>query len=942
MSSIKTSFFATMCCLLAAFSFAGCNQKVIDPPLPAVSVDLFRNPPLVARPGVLWPWLNGYVDRKQLTYELQQMKAKGLRGPIIWDLGSLADKLKMIPTGPAFLGKESLEAIHQVMDEANNLGLELSIVAASSWNAGGSWIKPEDASKAIISSEMIIAGPVKYADTLPVPKGATQHFSEISVYAMPGVNNQTPVNQSDVKNISDKYDGETLKWDVPAGNWKVIRFICNNTGQPLMCPSPNSSGLMIDHLSAKAAEAHIDHMIKTIKGDRTDFGGLKAFMLDSYEVDPANDWTPDFIREFKSMFRYDPTPYLPALAGVVIENQDVTKRFLHDYYKAVGEMLVNNHYGKEKEILNKNGLKLLAEAGHGGYPRVDALKALGLADVAMGEFWNGSEFWVTKEAASAAHIYGKNLVNAESFTGWRAWKDGPAHYKQLFDVALCEGLNQVTFHTFTHNPAEAGLPGFVYHAGEHFNVNSTWWEYSGPMLKYMSRASYMLQQGQFVGDLCLYYGDQAPNLVPPRRIDPNLVNKYDSTQCGHCNQLKPVNTTGLGLGYDYDYINEEVILNRMTFTDGKLTLPKDLDYKLMVLPDKAEISLDVLRKLEKLIRAGAVVFGPKPSQTNSLIGFPACDKEVKRLADKIWGDCDGKLVTMHNYGKGKVYYGLPLWKVMKELGIPKDFDPQIPDNADQHIDYIHRRTSDEDFYFVSNSSLKWQKINAKFRISSEKVPTLWKADDGKIYPAHVVSSDNQFTTVELTLPPAGSVFVVFQPVALAAKTEANYFMAQENAGNEVATPIQPWKVTFPENRGAPKELILKALSDWTLSPIEGVKYFSGTATYSNTILIPDSLANPGSRLVIDLGDVREVAVVKINGTIVDTLWKHPYATPVSKFLKPGINQIDIDVTNLWHNRLVGDVGKPDSERVTRTNIQDRYRKNMPLIPSGLIGPVMIR
>jgi hypothetical protein len=628
---------------------------------------------------------------------------------------------------------------------------------------------------------------------------------------------------------------------------------------------------------------------------------------------------------------------------VIIDNQDFTNRFLFDYHKAVGEMLVTNHFIKEKEILNKNGLKLLAEAGHGGYARVDPLKALGVADIAMGEFWNGSEFWVTKEAASAAHIYGKNLVNAETLTGWRAWKDGPAHYKQLFDVALCEGLNQVTFHTFTHNPPEAGLPGFVYHAGEHFNVNTTWWEYAGPMLKYMSRASYLLQQGQFVGDLCLYYGDQAPNLVPPRRIDPNLVNKYDSTQCGHCDQLKPVNTTGLGLGYDYDYVNEEVILDRMNFADGKFTLPKDLSYRLMVIPDKTAISPEVLRKLEKLIKAGAVVYGPKPVQSNSLRNYPECDREVKRLGEKIWGKCDGNQVKSNSYGKGKVYFGMPLWAVMKELGVPQDFRPLGFDNSDQHIDYIHRRTAEEDFYFVSNSSLTWQKFTARFRISSDKVPYLWQAADGSIQPCKVASSGPLFTEIELNLPPAGSVFVVFQPKGKTVVTRAGKEPLEPvDSLQTVVHPDKPWTVSFQAGRGAPLEIKMNELSDWTLSPVEGVKFFSGTANYSSNIGIPSALIDNKAEVVLDLGDVREVAVVLVNGIAVDTLWKQPYSIPITGFVKPGNNRLDIKVTNLWHNRLVGDVGKDAAARVTRTNIQDRYRSNMPLIPSGLIGPVVVR
>ncbi len=942
-SSLTLISRAIISCLVIIGSQA-CKKEMLPISFPPLSEKQFRNPPLEARPGVLWPWLKGYVDRKQLVFELEQLKAKGLRGAIIWDIGSLVDPLKMIPMGPAFLGGESLKSIHLAMDESNRLGLDLGIVASSSWNAGGAWIKPEDASKAIISAEINMHGPVNYSDTIPAPKGITKFFSEVSVFAVPIKSGQLPVKQSDIINISNKFDGKKLKWEVPPGDWKIIRFICNNTGQPLVCPSPNSSGPILDHLSSVAAEKHISYMINTILDGRKDFGGLKTFMFDSFEVDPANDWTPDFLAEFKKRFGYDALPFLPALNGVIIDNQDITQRFLFDYHKAVGAIMVDNHFIKSRDVLNKSGLKLIAEAGHGGYARVDPLKGLGEADVAMGEFWNGSEFWVTKEAASAAHIYGKTLVNAETLTGWRAWKDGPANYKRLFDVALCEGLNQVTFHTFTHNPPEAGLPGYVYHAGEHFNVNSTWWEYAGPMVKYMSRACYMLQQGQFVGDLCLYYGDQAPNLVPPRRIDPNLINKYDSSQCGHCDQKKPVNTTGLGRGYDYDYVNEDIVLNKMTFENGKISLPRDLNYRIMVIPDKTAISLKVLRKLEKLIDAGAVVFGPKPTQSNSLVGFPAADKEIRKLGEKIWGDCDGVKITSHNYGKGKVYYGLPLWKVMKAEGIGRDFDPLGVENTDQHIDYIHRRNGGDDIYFVSNSDLNTQIFTARFRISSEKVPTLWMADNGTIQPCKVLSSDNEFTTLELTLPPVGSVFVVFQLKGQEVSPDkANVILnSTENQTTPVAYPDKPWTVSFPEGRGAPKEMLMDELSDWTTSSVEGVKYFSGTATYTTTFTMPEAVGKSVKDVILDLGMVKEVAVIMINGVAADTLWKQPYATTISKFVKPGKNQIEIKITNLWHNRLVGDAGKPVSARITRTNIQDRYRNNMPLLSSGLLGPVVIR
>jgi hypothetical protein len=347
--------------------------------------------------------------------------------------------------------------------------------------------------------------------------------------------------------------------------------------------------------------------------------------------------------------------------------------------------------------------------------------------------------------------------------------------------------------------------------------------------------------------------------------------------------------------------------------------------------------------LEKLIKAGAVVYGLKPLQSNSLLNYPDCDQEVKKLGEKIWGNCDGITVKSNNYGKGKVYYGMPLWQVMKAEGVEQDFKAEGFDNSDQHIDYIHRRTSREDFYFVSNSNLTWQKFTARFRISSDKTPYLWHADDGSIESCKVVDAGPEFTTLEMNLPPAGSVFVVFQPKEEADPASlVNRNFGVENRNEPVASPDKPWKITFPEGRGAPKELVLNELADWTLSSIDGVKYFSGTAAYSTTLTIADAMLGNPDGLILDLGEVREVAVVKLNGSVVDTLWKQPYQVPISKFAKSGINQLVVEVTNLWHNRLVGDAGKLSPERFTKTNIQTRYKPDMLLLPSGLIGPVTLK
>jgi hypothetical protein len=404
-------------------------------------------------------------------------------------------------------------------------------------------------------------------------------------------------------------------------------------------------------------------------------------------------------------------------------------------------------------------VRLLAEAGHGGSARVDALKALGSADIPMGEFWNHERFWVVKEAASAAHIYGRRIVDAETLTGWRSWLDGPAVYKRRFDIALCAGLNHPTFHTFTHNPPAAGRPGFVYHAGEHFNVNATWWDHAGPLIEYMSRCDYLLQQGLFAADVAFYYGDQAPNFVPARRIDPDIKPIYPDTACLHCGQPRPIQTSSLDRGYDYDYVNTEVILERMSVSGGRIALPDGLSYALLVLPDRDDLPLAVLRKLGELVEAGATVVGRKPVRAPGLAGFPACDDEVKALAEKIWGPCDGAAVKERAYGKGRIVWGSPE-RDPRDQGWP-DFRALGVANADQQID-LSIEPPEATTSTVSNSAKASETFDAVFRVGADRTPELWHPDSGRIVPCRAFARVEGGCRLTLELPAYGSVFVVFR------------------------------------------------------------------------------------------------------------------------------------------------------------------------------------
>ena len=555
----------------------------------------------------------------------------------------------------------------------------------------------------------------------------------------------------------------------------------------------------------------------------------------------------------------------------------------------------------------------------------------------MGEFWNHQQFWVVKEAASAAHIYGQRIVNAEALTGWRNWQEGPAEYKRRFDIALCAGLNHPTFHTFAHNPPEAGRPGFVYHAGEHFNVNTTWWDKAGPLIAYMARCDYLLQQGLFVADVTFYYGDQAPNLVPARRIDPDIKPLYPDTNCLHCGKPKPIQTSSLDRGYDYDYVNSEVILERMRVSDGRIVLPDGLSYALLVLPDRDDMPLAVLRKLGELVEGGATVVGRKPVRTPGLAGFPACDDKVKALADRIWGPCDGAAVKERRYGKGRIVWGIPLNDILRDQGLTPDFRALDVPNSDQHIDFIHRATGREDIYFVSNSAKAMEVFDAVFRAGENRTPEFWHPDTGRIVPCRSFARVEAGCRLTLELPAYGSVFVVFRETPTPAALLSPAPLKAES--RPAVTLAGPWTVRFPPGWGAPESVLWNGLISWTESDDPGIRYFSGTASYTAEFEFDEPLSRDDRDVLLDLGSVREVAEVSINGRSLGILWKEPYQADVSGLLRSGRNVLEVRVTNLWHNRLMGDLLDPGHKSAARTNMTFKAQE---LIPAGLFGPVTIR
>jgi len=749
--------------------------------------------------------------------------------------------------------------------------------------------------------------------------------------ATPDVSTREVVSVADVVNLTSKLrkDG-TLDWEVPAGKWIILRMGYSLTGEKNHPASPEATGYEVDKLSKEHVQDYVKTYVNMISGTLGPYFGksFRYFLMDSWEASNEN-WTEDMIQEFQKRRGYDPTPYLPTLTGRVIGSAEGSDRFLWDFRRTIADLLADNHYGAATEYFKKFGVGLYAEAMGVGLPTTgDGLLNKGKVTIPMGEFWvplpgqsdTPEHPADLREASSAAHIYGKTIAAAESFTTMPfvpMWGESPFYLKPVGDRALALGVNRIVFHESAAQPFvdDQHKPGMTLgFFGQNYTRNITWAEQAKGWNEYLARSSYLLQQGLFVGDLAYYYGEGAPVTVPFwKAIDPALPD-----------------------GYACDWINTDVLLNRFTVKDGRLVLPDGMSYRALVVPeDVNHLTFPVVEKIRDLVAAGAIVLAPRPGISPSLSGYPSSDNQLRFAVNDLWGPIDGKSVTEHSYGKGKVYSGTPVAQVlMNEKTLP-DFEYNRP-AVDSELVWIHRRSDDADIYFVANQRGRSEDVETKYRVSGRNVE-LWYPDNGKIEPAAYTIVEGA-TLVPLHLDAYGSVFVVFR--GKAASTSRSIPKAVRT---ELATVNGPWDVRFPPNWAAPPNLKLDSLISWTKSSDSGVKYFSGTATYIKDIEVSADQLRSGGRVFLDLGEVKDIAEVSVNGTATGTvLWKPPYAVDVTSALRPGTNHLEIKVTNLWTNRVVGDHQPGATKHYTFTDFKPmNLTKDSALLESGLLGPVRL-
>lgn len=976
----------------------------------------FLNPPDSARPWTYWMWMDGNLTREGITADLEAMRAAGLGGVIVMEVNV------GVPQGPVkFMSPEWRTLFRHVVRETERLGLQLTLNAGPGWTgSGGPWVPPERSMQHLVGRSTEVQGPAVFDAVLPRPerrpaffgdgqlppeqeRAKNEFYRDVAVLAFP-----TPTGSARLANLDEKAlyvrapyssqpkvrasffaaaeypepprsetvdpagileltdrlraDGR-LDWEVPEGRWTILRLGRTSTGANTRPAPLPGLGLECDKFDPAALDAHFEAFVGTLLrevGPRSGTGeGWTSLHIDSWEMGSQN-WTADFRQEFRRRRGYDVLPYLPVANGWVVGSREIAERVLWDWRQTAQDLVLDHHARRLKDLGRREGFGLSIEP-YDMNPCAN-LSLGAIADVPMCEFWlHGFDTaYSVIEAASIAHTLGRPIVAAEAFTSTdeERWQAHPGSMKALGDWAFCAGVNRIVFHRYQHQPWLDRRPGMTMGPyGVHWERTQTWWDLVPAYHAYLARCQHLLRLGRPVADVCFLNAEGAPHVFRP----------------------PPSATRGSPpdhLAYRFDGCAPEALVEHAIVRDGTLVFPGGTAYRVLVLPGRPTMTPALLRKIRDLVRAGAVVIGPRPRKSPSLAGYPACDTEVAAMAEEMWGAerSDEGPRREHRLGAGRVFeipptlpavgesapepdqYGPfgPVAEVLDRLGVPPDFE------ADAPLRYTHRRGDDWDLYFVANPDPGPRTVTATFRVRGRQ-PELWDPLTGARRDLPAFGADGSRTRVPLSFEGHQSWFVVFRrPSTGGDPAAANFPTARE-----LAEVSGPWDLSFDPAWGGPARVRFERLEDWSRHPEEGIRYYSGIATYRAAFDLPPGTESGPGNLALALGEVKNLAGVRLNGEDLGTVWCAPWRVDITRAVRSKANRLEIRVANLWPNRLIGDERfPPDAEYDRGGNLKQwpdwlragqarpeprrlgfatwrHFDRASPLLPSGLLGPVRI-
>lgn len=995
-------FSAVISCLFGS----GCVLKPTDKAYLTLKKG-FLNPPDSVRPGVYWYFMDGNLSREGMTKDLESMKEAGIGNVLFLEVNV------GVPRGKVdFLSEEWQSLFVHAVRECERLGITMTLGVGPGWSgSGGPWVPGELSMQHLVSSVAEVNGGKMINMQLPLPQPKKPYFGEgvftpglkekwnsfyhdVAVLAVPAEEKTATIAEIDDKalyyrapytsvkgvkpwmetgeSLNNPDNGQGIKksgilditsslkpdgvieWKAPSGKWRIMRFGVRNNGA-VTRPAPTPGlGFEADKMDTAAMAFHLGKFTgllleKTGIPNPRDKGGLKMLHMDSWEMG-AQNWTPKFREEFLKRRGYDLLPWLPVFGGLIVENNELSERFLWDIRQTAQELVIENHALFLKDYAHKRNMGLSIEP-YDMNPTADM--GLGsVADVAMCEFWSeGYGFnssFSCLQAASIAHVSGIKVVAAEAFTAHRdAWKQYPGSVKNQGDWAFAAGINRFVYHTFQHQlPNDDIKPGITMGPyGIHWDRGQTWWPMASGYHNYISKCQFMLQQGKTVADILYLTAEGAPHVF---KAPPSALAGSD---------FLPDRK-----GYNFDGCSPGQLMKAKT-KDGKIVFPGGSSYHILVLPLTRTMTPGLLAKIELLLSEGAFVVGIPPRESPGLQNYPGCDSLVSSLSKRMWGKWEvPEKESIKSYRLGKIAWGgrlsvrdsaslFPGYQAVAALLEQKNLAPDF--SAENEIRYTHRTVDSVEIYYVSNRTDKKLSANCRFRARGLQ-PELWNPLTTEIRNLPEYSVNKNMTEIPLDFEPYESYFIVFRNSAKLKNTLKKNFPGWV----KVAELNKKWNVSFDAKWGGPENLACDSLFDWSESTIEGVKYYSGTATYTKTFDF-DRKAHKGKEIWLETGEVYNLAKVRVNGCEAGILWTNPWRINVGKYLKNGKNKLEIEVANLWPNRLIGDEQKPYDgvengrwpEWLTgnKPRVSGRYtfttgrfyKADSPLLKSGLLGPVRL-
>jgi len=943
-------------------------------------------------PYIFWQWMNGCVTKEGITYDLEEFKKAGIKNVQQFLVGGI--EADITDSCITILGDKWTELMRFSLDECQRLGLDFGTHNCPGWSASGApGLKVSDSMQKLIWAKTSVSGKASKGATIAKAEvdAKWNYYNDICLIAIP--KDIKVLTKDNIIIITDGLDSsDRLKTALPKGEWEVIRFGHTTTGQMNLTAPASGQGLEVDKMSRNA----LDNFWALYPAKLIEMAGnhagktFKRLEIDSYEAG-SQDWTPEMSIEFKNRRGYELFPWLIVNAGYTVESKELTNRFKYDWQRTLNELFADNYYKYLEELIHKvPGMTFLCEPYGTGKKNFDETAIRGIGDMVMCEFWMKPSTWgweTLLPVASNAHVNGTKIVAAEAFTGQPqyAFQTDLAELKATGDQAFCEGVNLFVLHASAHQPWPLLKPGMTMGWwGTQFGPAQIWWDHgAAEWVQYVSRCQLLLQKGLFVSDICYL-------------------------------QLSAQKRTNIPQGFKADICNEKELLTRFSAKENKLRLPDGMTYKLLVLPNSCMIEPELARKIEALVNAGARVVGNGFTGSPGLKDYSAVNDEVRAISERLFGSFGAKDVTerkVRNVGKGKVYCGYSPEEVLKSENISKDVE--LLDN-EKDVAWIHRIDGNENYYFISNRSSKSKSYRISFRVKGMQ-PEIWNPVSGQISDALVWKFNDDRTTVSLNLEANGSCFVVFRANnnnnlnaikngtlngdninVCSHLTAANQLVLDKKGvykitfqDNKIITKEQAenaeklllndnWDVRFQENRGAPMSAHFEKLISWSSHTDSGIKYFSGTAYYNKSFTLNSKQLKSDKRIFLNLGEVKNTASVTVNQRKVELIWKAPFSVDITDYCKVGENVLDIAVTNLWPNRIIGDKNQPDdclwgpvryfnyvtpvakigrnmqeipqwvkdkTERPSKNRMtfctMDFFEKDTPLLPSGLIGPVEI-